>query len=289
MTFPLFVLVGDPFLCEEKRKELLTSLQKEFGSNLSVSLRRAGDFSVKDLLSEARTLPFLSPAQVFCARDAHEFTKDEILLWGEYFKSPNPQSFIFFESDALEKTHPFIQWANQAKQVYFLQAESPRVASRFIQEKLKRAGKKITSDAQRLLEEQVGDSYLFLDSVLERLVALAGEKIEIDRSLVSAVQEKLEQFQTADLLNAISERNSAKALAVLNDLLDENFRDFPAVLGLLHWQLRRLWEVKGPSSRFTKRELEKILEGLFGLDWQLKTGRAEGRYEIESWLVRTLG
>ncbi len=286
MKFPLFVLVGDPFLCEEKRKDLTLALQKEFGSELPVSLRRAGDFSVKDLISEARTLPFLSLAQIFCLRDAHEFTKEEIALWGEYFKTPNPQSYIFFESDSLEKNHPFIQWANQAKQVYFLKAESARVASHFIQEKLKKAGKTISSDAQGMLEDQVGESYLFLDSVLERLIALAGEKKEIDRTLVSTLQEKLEQFKTDDLLNAISERNSAKALAVLDDLLDENFRDFPTVLGLLHWQLRRLWETR--SNRFTRKEIEKILEGLFELDWQLKTGRAEGRYEIESWLVRTL-
>lgn len=287
MKFPLFVLVGNLFLCEEKRKEIVSGLQKEFGQDLPLSLRRAGDFEVRSLLAEARTLPFLSPAQIFCLRDAQEFTKEEITLWGEYFKSPHPQSFIFFECESLEKNHPFLQWVHKTKQVYFLQAESSRVASQFIQDKLRKAGKKMTPDAQRLLEEQVGESYLFLDSVLERLITLAGQKTEIDRSLVLAVQEKLEQFQTGDLLNAISERNSAKALAVLNDLLDENFRDFPAVLGLLHWQLRRLWETRSP--RFNRKELEKILDGLFDLDWQLKTGRAEGRYEIESWLVRTLG
>ena len=310
-----FVLIGDRFLCEEKRKEILTAFQKEFGPDLAVTMRRAGEVPVKNLLSEARVLPFLSPAQIFCIRDVESFTQDEIALWGEYLKSPHPKTFLLFEAESLEKTHPFLEWAGKARQVYFLQAQSEKIVARFIQEKIKQAGKKMTRQTQELLEARVGDSVSLLDTLLEQLILYVGSKEEIDPEAIERLDEKLESFEGDDLLQAIAQRNFTQALAVLNDLLELNFRDFPAVLGLLHWQFRRFWEAKrwqaeGASDReisfrlrlspartshffrelsgFTQEKLEKILEGLFRLDWELKSGRAEGRYEIERWLANSI-
>ena len=315
MKCPLFVLLGDRFLCEEKRKEILANLQKEFSAPLALTILRADEIILKDLFSQARTLPFLAPAQVFCIRDVDQFTKDEITLWGEYFKSASPRTFFIFEVESLDRNHPFLEGAGKTRQVFSLASEGEKFANRFIQEKLKQAGKRMTAEARKLLEERVGETYLFLDSLLEQLIAYSGEKPEIDRAMVEALEEKLESLEGEDLLQALAERNFTKALAVLNDLLELNFRDFPAVIGLLHWQFRRLWEAKryqseglsereisfrlrvSPNraagffkelSRFSREELEKILEGLFQLDWQLKTGRAEGRYEIERWLATAI-
>ena len=315
MTVPLSVLIGDSFLCEEKRKEILASLQKKSGAKLSLSLCRAGEFSLKNLFSEARTLPFLATAQVFCIQGAEDFSKEDIALWGEYLKSPASHTYFLFESENLDRDHPFLQWAAKAQQVYFLNPQGEKIMTRFIREKLERAGKTITNEAREMLEERLGDSYSFLDSMIEQLILYAGSRSEIDRAAVDTLDEKMERLEGEDLLEATAERNFTKALAALNDLLQVNFRDFPAVVGFLHWQFRRFWEAKrwfleGKTereismklklstsrtagffrqlSRFKKEELEKILEGLFQLDWQLKSGRAEGRYEIERWLVSSV-
>ena len=312
----LFVLIGDPFLCEEKRKEILASLKKEFGENLPLGLHRAGEVSLKTLLAEARTLPFLAPAQVFSIREAETFTQSDLKLLETYFHSPHPRSFFILEAESLEKKHPFLEWARKSKQVFWLQRESGKLVHDFIREKLRRAGKKMTSDALHLLQARMGDSFVFLDSLMEQLILYSGEKLEIDKSDVEIFEEKLAKFEAGDLTQAMADRNLTKALAVLNDLLDLNVRDSASLTGLLHWQLRRFWEAKKalafgisraqvasrlrlfPSTeqnffrtleRFSLQELEKILDELFDLDWRLKTGRAEGRYEMETWLVRAMG
>ena len=316
MKFPLFVLVGDRFLCEEKRKEILNTLQKEWGPDFQMSVRRAGDIPTKDLISEARTLPFLASWQALCLRDVDQCTKEDVALWREYLKSHHPKTILLFESESLERDHPLFESAAKARQVFSLEREGGRLAARLIEEKLKSADKRMTAEARKLLEERLGDSYSFLDSVLEQLIVSSGEKREIDRSAVEAFDEKLQQWEGEDLLEAMSELDFTKALTILNNLLELNFRNFPAVVGLLHWQLRRFWEAKRwqaeglneqeissrlrlfsgraahfykQLSSFTLREIEKILAGLFELDWQLKSGRADGRYEIEVWLSEAVG
>ena len=315
MTVPLFVLIGDPFLCEEKRKEILEALQKKSGAKLSFNLRRAGEFPLKNLFSEARTLPFLAIAQVFCILEVDAFSKDDLASWEEHLKSPPPKTYFLFESENLDGKHPFLQWAGKAGQVYFLNPQGEKMMTRFIREKLHRAGKTLTREAGEMLEDRLGDSYSLLDSLIEQLILYAGSRSEIDRAAVETLDEKMERLEGEDLLEATAERNLTKALAALNDLLQVNFRDFPAVVGFLHWQFRRFWEAKrwlleGKTEseismrirlsssraagffrqlgRFKKEELEKILEGLFQLDWELKSGRAEGRYEIERWLVSSV-
>lgn len=317
MSHPLFVLIGDPFLCEEKCKEILASLQKEFHvAEFPLKRVRAGEIPVSELLSEARTLPFLAEAQAFSVRDAGQFAKNDLERWQAYFQSPHPRSFFIWEAASLDRDHPLLDLARRKGQAFTLRFQQEKAVTDFIQRKLKQAGKIISGEAQTLLESRVGDSLTFLDSLLNQLILAAGEKPEIDRALVEAFEEKLARFEGFDLLEALAQKDLAKAVGILNDLLDLSGQEEVSLIGLLHWQLRRFWEARraleeGKTEReiaarlkiysgrealffrqarsFSAAELERILEGLFELDWRLKTGWAEGRYEIESWLARALG
>lgn len=312
--FPFFVLIGDSFLCEEKRKEIVRLLEKEFGP-LAVSVSRAEETSVASLLSEARTLPFLASAQVFCVRKAEEISKNDLELWKSYLKSPTPRSFFIFEAESLERNHPLLQIAQGARQAFFLKNEEGRIQADFIRRKLHFFRKRISQEALELLEARVGDSWVFLDSILNHLVLAVGEKEEIDRTAIENFEEKWPQWEGGDLMEALAEKNISRALEILHELLAINGQELPSLLGLLHWQFRRFWQAKkwlnlGISEReisarlklwsseagvffkrlrrFSLKELERVIEGLFVLDWQIKTGRAEGRYEMEAWLVGNL-
>ena len=317
MKFPFFLLIGDSFLTQEKRKAILASLEKEWASSLPATLSRAGDLAIDSLLAEARTLPFLAAAQVFCVRDVQEFTKNEVELWANYFASPHPQTIFIFEAESLEKGHPFLEWAAKARQLFFLEPESGRIVADFIRRKLSQARKKISPEAFELLESRIGDSVLFLDTALDQLILSVGEHSEIGRLEVETLlEEELTQSEARDLVQALAEKNLPKAVGILNRLLELSNRDVPALVGFLHWQLRRFWEAKkwlaqgqserevserlrlSPSrtqaffkelNRFSLEKLEAAIKGLFDLDWKLKTGRAEGRYEIENWLVSSMG
>lgn len=311
-----YLLIGDPFLCEEKRRELIASLQKEFGQELAVVVHRAEDIPLETLLSEARTLPFLARAQLFCLRDADRFTKGELELWSTYFQSPSTHTIFLFEAESLEKNHPLFGWARKSGRVFSLQPEREKVVSNFIRRKLGESQKKITAEALELLESRVGDSFVFLDSVLDQLILHVGNRSEIDRAAVEALDDKLTRFEGFDLIQALAQRDFPKALEILNDLLELSGEDATSLVGLLHWQLRRFWDAKRwlaqglmerevasrlrlfgsrhtlffkQLHRFSTGDLEKILEGLFDLDWRLKSGRAEGRYAIESWLATSIG
>lgn len=312
----LYVLIGDPFLCEEKRKEILSSLKKTSGPDLAVTIHHSAGLDLPALFAEARTLPFLSSFQVFCLIEANRFSKADLEKWRAFFEAPAPHTGFIFEAENLEKGHPFLEWAKGRGQIFFLKPQGRKIMSDFIQRKLKEAAKKITPDALVLLEARVGEAPLFLDSLLDQLILFAGERAEIDRPAIEAIEEKLSHFEGFDLTEALAERNSPRALAILSDLLETSGQDALSLVGLLHWQLRRLWQAKQwlaegmreqdissrlrifpprdtpffrNLGRFSKEDLEKILGELFDLDWRLKSGRAEGRYDLENWLVSSIG
>ncbi|MDA9101245.1 hypothetical protein N9K06_01070, partial [Omnitrophica bacterium] len=104
-----------------------------------------------------------------------------------------------------------------------------------------------------------------------------------------------------------------RALLLLEQVMEAQ-DDLFGLMGLLHWQIRKLWHGKyllehGYSERamleackispkqapyllrqlksFSLKKLEEALEGLFQIDWKFKSGRAQGPLEIESWLLQT--
>jgi DNA polymerase-3 subunit delta len=179
---------------------------------------------------------------------------------------------------------------------------------------LGRSGKKFGPGAAERLEAMAADAPAFLDSVLEQLVTYAGEKPEITEEMVDTFREDFQSVNVFSLTEAIAAKQPGKALALLLKYMDDNDKDWVGLLGLLHWQIRRLWQVKvlgeqGVSEgeilrrakvspkqlpflmrqvkRFTRDQLEQSLEGLFQLDWKIKSGRAEEQPALEAWVVRT--
>ncbi len=113
---------------------------------------------------------------------------------------------------------------------------------------------------------------------------------------------------------AISAGKTREALKLFHQYAEDNPKDLLSFVGLLHWQLKRLWiasvmlsegqpefavmtrckvfgsrqnpfmqQVKAAS----RAKLERAIEKLFHLDWALKTGLAEDRPALERWVVES--
>ena len=134
--------------------------------------------------------------------------------------------------------------------------------------------------------------------------------------MVQTFEEDWTQDDIFKITNAIAERNVARGLRLLREAMDQNEKDIVGLIGILHWQIRRLWLARalldsGLSQNeilkkchisykqatffwrqlqgFNKTKLEKALEGIFQLDWKLKTGRVDGPVALESWLIEVAG
>lgn len=310
-----FLLIGEPFLAEEKYKAVVRAVEKKHPGEISRQTCRLSDQPIESVLTEARTLPFLAEAQIFRILDAETLKSQSSLeTLARYFEAPAEKSYLVFFSSSAEAEKRLAPALGEYGEVFRLEDRQKKSASsRFIREKMKHFGMTVEPAALRRLEEMGGEVPAFLDGLLEQLVAYAGKQKKISAEMVTAFEEEWEKVDAFKLTDAIAGGRTGEALAAMRKLLTEDEREGIPLIGLIHWQLRRLWLAKTlleegrdenvilKKCRVSPRQapyfmrrlktlsrdnLENALESLFGLDWRLKTGRAEGRAAYESWLVR---
>ncbi len=314
--FPCALLfAGDPFLIEEKVKSFLQIREKKDSAPLSVVSYDLAETSLDQVLIQGRTLPFFAVGQVFRLRGAAALKKADLEALESYLSNPPSSTYLFFEATSTEKSDSLMNMIRKFGEVHLLADQEKKTAGRrFIQEKLKQSRKQMTPEAVTQLLEETQEHPVLLDSMIERLVDFAGEKSQITEEMVDTFREDFQSVNVFALTEAIAAKQPGKALALLLKYMDDNDKDWVGLLGLLHWQIRRLWQAKvledqGVSEseisrrgkiklnqmsflmrqlkHFTRDQLERSLEELFQLDWKIKTGRAEEQPALEAWVVRT--
>lgn len=311
----VYLLVGDAFLVEEHRKSILKTLSQKFGSSLTVFQQDLAETKIENLLGQVRTLPFLAEAQAFVLKNAERLNEKTVEILNAYLSDPNPASHLIFESNQLDRRSDLAAVIGKFGEVQFLDDKLKKSASsKFIQTKVRQFGKSITPDALSRLDDQVGAMPVFLDSILEQLIQYAGDKTEITIEMVELFEENWQEVDVFSLANAVASRQPERAILLLKQILSDQGEDVTALVGLLHWQIRRLWQVKylmehGHSESealrqgrispkqapyfsrqlraFSLQKLDAALEGLFQLDWRIKSGRGEGALELETWVIET--
>lgn len=307
------LIIGDAFLAEEKVKEIIQKIESGKKGSLHQVKLRLSETPIDQVLSDARTLPFLSDAQVFYLRDAQAIKDKQLETLENYFNDPSETSYLIFETDSIDRRGALYKLLSKHAEVHLLEdSQKKNEATKFINEKLRNSGKTIASNAIARLRDQAGDMPVVLESILSQLILYAGDQKQITFEMVEKFEEEWQEIDVFELVNAIASKDQARSVFILKQLL-EDAPDLFSLLGILHWQIRRLWLARvllteGHSESdvlrrcrisprqapyfmrqlkvFSRKKLEIAIEGLFELDWKAKTGQAEGLVEIEKWIVQ---
>lgn len=306
----LTLLVGDAFLRKQKEKALLVAIEQNFEGPLEYQKFDLEETPLETVLAAARTMPFLSPGQVLEVQGAGSFKERERLILAAYLEKPSAQTFLIFEADEMKDKGEFVKLVRDKGQVFLLSKEEARSAgAAFLQQKLSLHHKTMTSGAKAKILSMCGDAVAFLDTMIERLVQFAGTRPEIDETMVSTFEENWTAMDVFKLTNAFLDRDPGRILKIFHDLMDLYEADLISIIGILHWQLRQLWQAavlleSGVSERevcsqcrmspqkmtavkkFPVRKLEDALEALYQIDKKSKTGQMEGMTGIEAWLIQ---
>lgn len=308
----LILLIGDSFLIDEKYKEILHQFQQSHPGEVAKQTAALSDTPLESVLREAATLPFFASGLILRIRDLAKIKKSENEMLKSYCEKPYANTLLIFEAQELEKNHLLFTLAQTAGKIYELKGQDHSSQARaYARERFKSAGRNIQPAALELLVERCGDQLSFMDSMIQSLIGSSSAEEIITEDAVEALGENWTDTNLFDLTRAIGNRKTSEALEVLAKLLDE-VDDPYALVGTLHWQVRRLWEGsmlldEGASQaviqqkvkisprqigffmkeirRYKRQQLEKVLEGLYQLDWKIKTGRADFRTALEAWLV----
>jgi len=114
---------------------------------------------------------------------------------------------------------------------------------------LAQSGKKMTPDAYTLMRDMLGQGLRNFTVSLEKLIQYVGERNSITRDDVTAVLERTRQDPIFELTNALADRNLINALAVLDNLFENQFNPLQAVAAIAN-QIRRLILIDDVKARY---------------------------------------
>ncbi len=305
----LTLLVGDAFLRKQRSKALVAAIEKEVGETLTRQKFDLAETPLETVLAAARTLPFLSSGQILEVQGAGSLKEKERLVLAAYLERSPAQTFLILEADEMKDKGELLKLVKGHGQAFLLSEEESRsTGTAFLQQKLSIYRKTMTPGAKAGLLAMCGDAVVFLDTMLDRLVQFAGDRNEIDETMVNTFEENWTSMDVFKLTNAFLDRDPGRILKIFRDLMDLYEADLISIVGILHWQLRQLWQAavlleSGAPDRevcskcrmppqklnalrkFPVRKLEAALEALYQVDKKSKTGQMEGVAGVEAWLL----
>jgi len=236
---PGYIFIGDEaFFRKRCRDAILQHLVPADVRELSLYDMDLGEVDLQQVLDHARTPSLMSPFQVFFVRGVKNLYgrgkhDDEFSAIADYFKNPNPDALLIFVADHINipadvrrmdlTDRDRYQRIRETLGEYCTVLEFARVeegdAVKWASETANSEGIKLDNDAARELVDSLGGDMMMVANELEKLVLFVGDKKRITLGDVETLVLAAKQRSFYELTDAISARDRARALAVLDAIL----------------------------------------------------------------------
>lgn len=255
---PGYVLAGDEiFLYERCRGAVLEALVPEEMRDFCLSDMDLGETSIFEVLDRAQTPSLMAPFQVFFVRGLKALytrgaKKEEFAAIEAYFRSPNPQCLMLFVADYLRIPSDIRRMDLEDKNRYERLRETlgewcgmvelARVdetdALKWIVGESERQGVKFDQDAARELADALGADMMLIAGEREKLLLYAGEKRHVTLGDVETMVLAAKQRSLYELTDAISAKDTVRALKLLHGLLNASDGGEDSAIGHLYMLAR---------------------------------------------------
>jgi DNA polymerase-3 subunit delta len=253
-----YVLLGDEmFLYERCRQGVLEHFVDPGTRDFCLHDMDLGDTSIFEVLDIAQTPSLMAPFQVIFVRSLKNLytrgaKKEEFAAIDAYFKSPNPQALILFIADHIRIPTDLRKMDMQDKDRYEriretmgdacgmveLARVSDSDAIKWAVETAAASEIKLEPDAARELVDALGSDMMMLRSEMEKLLLYVAGKGRITLGDVETMVLAAKQRSLYELTDAISQRDRARALALLDGLLNASDGGEDAAIGHLYMLAR---------------------------------------------------
>lgn len=308
---PAYVLVGDEvFFRDQCRQALLEHLVPPDLRDFSLHDLDLSDVSVAEVLDRARTPSLMAPFQVFFVRGVKNLYgrgshAEEFAAIEAYVKDPNPAAVLIFVADHLSIPADVRRMEMQDKDRYERihetlgqfcgMVELARVEEsdgmRWIISHAEKEGVKVDQDAARELMDALGSDMMMVSRELEKLTLYVGEKKHVTLGDVETMVLSAKQRSLYELTDAISSKDRARALSVLDALLSSSEGDDAAIghLYMLSRTFRQMLVIVEKNVRDSRTIWQALWQGFrvppFAADDLIRQAR---RYKSRRELTRAL-
>jgi DNA polymerase III subunit delta len=255
---PGYVLAGDEvFLLDQCRDTVLKAFVPTDLRDFCLSDLDLSSTPIFDVLDRAQTPSLMAPFQVIFVRNVRQLytrgaKKDEFAALDRYFRSPNPQALLIFVADFLRipadtrrmdlEDKGRFERLQETLGEHCGMVELARVneedAMRWAVATAQLAETKLDPDAARELVDALGADMMLIASELEKLLLYTSGRGRITLGDVETMVLAAKQRSLYELTDAISSRNTARALALLHGLLNSSDAGEDAAIGHLYMLAR---------------------------------------------------
>jgi DNA polymerase-3 subunit delta len=258
-----YVLLGDEiFLYERCRRAVLETLVPEGLRDFCLSDLDLAETNIFEVLDRARTPSLMAPFQVFFVRGLKALytrgaKKDEFVAIEEYFRAANPQSLILFIADHIRIPSDPRRIDMEDKNRYEriretlgdwcgiveLARADEADALRWITAESERNGVRFDPDAARELADALGADMMLIASEWNKLILYAGEKRQVTLGDVETMVLAAKQRSLYELTDAISAKDTPRALLLLQGLLNASDGGEDSAIGHLYMLARTFRQI----------------------------------------------
>ena len=255
---PGYVLAGDEiFLLDRCREAVLKAFVPPDLTDFCLSDLDLSTTPIFEVLDRAQTPSLMAPFQVIFVRNVRQLytrgaKKEEFAALDRYFKSPNPQALLIFVADFLRIPTDTRRMEMDDKNRFERLTETlgehcgmvelARVgeedAMRWAVATAQAADTRLEPDAARELVDALGADMMLIASELEKLLLYTLGRGRITLGDVETMVLAAKQRSLYELTDAISSRNTARALALLHGLLNSSDAGEDAAIGHLYMLAR---------------------------------------------------
>jgi len=236
---PAYVLVGDEaFFRRRCREAILEHLVPAELRDFSLYDFDLAETELNEILDRARTPSLMAPFQVFFIRNVKAMygrgkNDDKLAAIEDYVKNPNPDAVLIFVADHIsipaDPRRMDMQDKDRFERIrdtlgeFCGMVELARVdegdAVRWLLETASADGVKMDNDAARELVDALGGDMMMISGELEKLILYAGDRKRITLGDVETLVLAAKQRSLYELTDAITSKDSARALATLDAIL----------------------------------------------------------------------
>lgn len=293
---PVYAIVGEERWFRERVVRALREAALGGGiPDFNEDKLTAGDATVEKVLGAVRTVPMMSPKRFVIVRQVDRWEEKESAgdsgfptdPLAEYAKNPVPSTCLVLVADKLDGRRKLASVAKKGGMVVDCAPIEKRALAGWITDVAKAKGHRISHETAELLGELVGQDLSSLDDAVERLSLFVGKDAPIDEHALSECIHRVRADDSWALVDAVGQRNLARALSVLADAYDPRDRGLP-LLGALAWSVRQLAKFQAALEGGAREDEAAKRAGVFQpfrareLATKARTIRPR---EVERWLL----
>lgn len=247
---PVYVVFGkDRRGIVEAVHQITQHVLQDADPQVALSTYQGDQAQLADVLDDLKTLPFLSPRRLVVVKDADVFITEYRQKLEEYLKSPSLSGVLLLETESFPKSTRLAKAAAKIGQVIACDPPTRRELPAFLTNyALKRHNLKLSHESAMTIIELAGDDTGILAGEIDKIAAyLNGPDSKQDKIMPGDVQKLVgynRQFNSFNVIDAMTAGNAALALARLDQMLAQDRNAQYTAVGAFAWHFRRLYNAR---------------------------------------------